>query len=142
MKMVGVSRFDFPTKEDRDNYKALAMKLYFDDSTKSIITHLVGKGVDREVAGMGLVEEARRRAFEICNGTMRSEIFLHESCIYLEAFRRMVEDWGWRVIQVYDCFYVRLDDGMDEDETLRAIDRLVADCADWYRINFRGGPTF
>lgn len=131
--------FRFPTKTDRDNFKVLAMKLYFDDAPGSIVIHLVGKGVSREVASKSLVTEARRRALDVCGGTIRSEIFLHESCIYLEAFRRMVEDWGWRVIQVYDSFYVRHDDGMDAEATFSAIDKLIADCAYWYQATFLRG---
>ena len=133
--------FEFPTAQDRDNYKALAMKLYFDDSAKSIVHHLVGKGVDKCDASEGVIEEARKRMFDVCGASLKSEIFLHEGCIYLEAFRRMVEERRWRVIQVYDGFYIRLDDGMEEAAVKDEVDRIVTDCAYWYRDKFLGGST-
>lgn len=133
--------FEFPTAQDRDNYKALAMKLYFDDSAKSIVHHLVGKGVDKVYASEAVVEEARKRMFAVVGKSLKSEIFLHEGCIYLEAFRRMMEERRWRVIQVYDGFYVRLDDGMDEVAVKSELDRIITDCAYWYLGKFLGGSN-
>ena len=136
--MVGM---DFPTTKDRDNYKAFAMKLYFDSSARSIVNHLVGKGVDKMSASEAVVEEARKRMFAVVGKPLKSEIFLHEGCIYLEAFRRMVEERKWRVIQVYDGFYVRLDDGMDAKKVFDEVDRIVTDCAYWYLDNFFGSSA-
>ncbi len=136
--MVGM---EFPTKKDRDNYKAFAMKLYFDSSSRSIVNHLVGKGVDLASASEAVVEEARKRMFEVVGKPLKSEIFLHEGCIYLEAFRRMVEERKWRVIQVYDGFYVQLNDGMDEADVFNEADQIITDCAYWYLDKFLGSPT-
>ncbi len=136
--MVGM---EFPTKKDRDNYKAFAMKLYFDSSSRSIVNHLVGKGVDLASASEAVVEEARKRMFEVVGKPLKSEIFLHEGCIYLEAFRRMVEERKWRVIQVYDGFYVQLNDGMDEADVFNEADQIITDCAYWYLDKFLSTPT-
>ena len=136
-----MSGFEFPTPKDRDNYKALAMKLYFDSSAGSIVNHLVCKGVDKGSASEAVVEEARKRMFAIVGKSLKSEIFLHEGCIYLEAFRRMVEERKWRVIQIYDCFYVRRDAGMDEAKVCEEVDHLVEDCACWYLDKFFGSST-
>ena len=136
-----MSGFEFPTPKDRDNYKALAMKLYFDSSAGSIVNHLVGKGVDKGSASEAVVEEARKRMFAVVGKSLKSEIFLHEGCIYLEAFRRLVEERKWRVIQVYDCFYVRLDAGMDEAKVIEEVDHIVENCAYWYLDKFVGTST-
>ena len=53
----------------------------------------------------------------------------------------MVEERKWRVIQIYDCFYVRRDAGMDEAKVCEEVDHLVEDCACWYLDKFFGSST-
>ena len=53
----------------------------------------------------------------------------------------MVEERKWRVIQVYDGFYVRLDDGMDEADVFNEADQIITDCACWYLDKFFSSPA-
>lgn len=130
-----MSGIDFPTKEDRENYKhGAAMKLYFEPGTNSIINHLSCKGLDKSyLKGVNpTIEEARQRMHKILGGSLYSEIFLHESCIYLEAYRRMVEEKGWRVIQIFDGFYIKQEPWMNEYQIKEEIAKIIEESALWY----------
>lgn len=134
-KMAG---FDFKTKEDRNHYKHFCMSLYFCNSAKSILANYYRKqlnmGVDKDEL-LEAVEEARIRMFETIGESYRSEIFVAESCIYLEAYRRMVEEMGWRVIQVYDGFYIE----NGNEKTIEQARKIVEECAYWYLKKYWNG---
>ena len=120
---------EFPSKESRNFYKQFAMSLYFENSVDSIRNHLLKKGIG------SLNDEALNAAWNrmrfILGNPMKSEIFIHEGCIYLEALRRMIEN-HWKVIQVYDGFYVQKQSGITPDD----IRNIIEDSAYWYRNTF------
>ena len=139
-RMVG---FDFPSAEDRDNYKhGLAMKLFFENSPKTLTTHLMRKGMDRATIFnyKQTVKIAWDKMRDFIGEPIKSVIFLHEGCIYLEAFRRMVEDRGWEVVQVYDGFYIRRD-GRNGDDVIREAASIVEQSAYWYQRTFLSGEN-
>lgn len=134
-KMAG---FDFKTKEDRNHYKHFCMSLYFCNSAKSILANYYRKQLDMGVGRDELlktIEEARARMLDTIGHSYRSEIFVAESCIYLEAYRRMVEEKGWRVIQVYDGFYIENGD----EKTVEQARKIVEECAYWYLRKYWNG---
>ena len=133
-EMAGIK---FPDEEARKQYKAFAMKLYFEPSTSAIATHLAMKSLDKTFLQQNekYLTMAWNRMRECLGSSFQSEIFLHEGCIYLEAFRRMVEEKHWRVIQVYDGFYVKKD-GMDSIQIKNEMQQIVEDSAYWYRNTF------
>lgn len=127
--------------EARANYKLLAMSLYFENSPQSLVAHYKAKGLNLPYSDEELVSainEARGRMRDVCGESCRSEIFVAESCIYLEAYRRMVEEKGWQVVEVYDGFHIRLVDGMDAREVRDEAARIVEDCAYWYINKYFG----
>ena len=130
--------FKFDTKEERNHFKYLSMQLYFENSAASQLSHYVLKGLDESFQDKNyivpVIEEARWRQRQFCGESIRSKIFIHESCIYMEAFRRMVEEKGWRVIQVYDGFYIK--DG--NEETAREARKIVEESAYWYLERYYG----
>lgn len=134
-KMAG---FDFKTNEDRNHYKHFCMSLYFCNSAKSILANYYRKqlnmGIDKDEL-LEAVEEARIRMFETIGESYRSEIFVAESCIYLEAYRRMVEEMGWGVIQVYDGFYIE----NGNEKTVEQARKIVEECAYWYLKKYWNG---
>lgn len=111
---------EFDSKEQRDQYKLFAMKLYFDKSIKKLRHHTV-MGRDRNVLNMTdddlemTLNEMKNRMTDVIGNTYDSEIFLHESCIYMDLCKELLER-GFKVVQVYDGFYVNKDNGMTEEE--------------------------
>ena len=111
---------EFDGREQRDQYKLFAMKLYFDKSIKKLRHHTV-MGRDRNVLNMTdddletTLEEMKNKMTDVIGNTYDSEIFLHESCIYMDLCRELL-DRGFKVVQVYDGFYVNKDNGMTEEE--------------------------
>ena len=109
----------------------LAMRLYFAESDKSCMSHILALGRDVEdvcsrVDGWHVIQEARRRMFDAIGPGYGSEIFLHESCIYVKALRKLMER-GEKALLVYDCFYV-----LDSSLTSRDVEKVVRECADEY----------
>lgn len=125
--------------DERDLYKrGLAQRLYFAESDKSCMAHILALGRDVEdvcsrVDGWHVVQEARRRMFDAVGDGYGSEIFLHEAAIYIKALRKLLER-GEKALLVYDCFYV-----IDSNLTARDIEKVVREAAvEYYRKWFAG----
>ena len=93
----------FATRKDRDIFKKIAMRLYFgginqlgvqvENRFKEISKELGGNYVyDKDRAGriQDIMSEQKLMAVESIGGFFDSEIFLHESCIYLNVYRDIV----------------------------------------------------
>ena len=111
----------FESTEDRDVFKKIAMRLYFgginqlgvqvENKFKDIATKLGKKySYDRERAKLiqEIMSDQKLLAIEQIGGFFDSEIFLHESCIYLNIYKDIV-DSGIRCTQIYDSFYFNAD---------------------------------
>ena len=61
----------------------------------------------------------------------RSEIFLHESCIYTQVAHR-IRQMGYRLIQIYDGFFTNKPLGE------KAFDEIVKECALDYYDKWKG----
>lgn len=118
--------------KQRALYKhGLAMRLYFAESDKSCMSHILALGRDAEdvcsrVDGWHVVQEARRRMFESIGPGYGSEIFMHEACIYVRALRKLLER-GEKVLLVYDCFYL-----LNSSMTARDVEKVVRETANEY----------
>jgi len=127
------------TPKEREWYKhGLAQRLYFAESDKSCMSHILALGRDVEdvcsrVDGWHVVQEARRRMFAAVGPGYGSEIFMHEAAIYIKALRKLLES-GEKAILVYDCFYL-----LDSNLTARDIERVVKESAvEYYKKWFAG----
>ena len=109
----------FKSDDDRDIFKKIAMRLYFgginqlgvqvENKFKEIANKLGKKYVyDKERARFiqDIMSEQKLLAIEKIGGFFDSEIFLHESCIYLSIYKDIV-DSGIRCTQIYDSFYFK-----------------------------------
>lgn len=109
---------------DRSTYKSLAQRLYFCHSAAEVFNALKPRPADPQ----GLLDRATmERAARLCYGketeqairarlevywaamraivnSYRSEIFFHESCLYLDLLEALTAR-GYKVGQVYDGFY-------------------------------------
>ena len=111
----------FESTEDREIFKKIAMRLYFgginqlgvqvENKFKEIATKLGEKySYDRERAKIiqEIMSDQKLLAVEQIGGFFDSEIFLHESCIYLNIYKDIV-DSSIRCTQIYDSFYFNAD---------------------------------
>ena len=116
----------------------LAMRLYFAESDRSCMAHILALGRDAEdvcsrVDGWHVIQEARRRMFDAVGPGYGSEIFLHEACIYVRALRKLMEK-GEKAILVYDCFYL-----LDTTMTARDVETVVREAAVEYYTKWFAG---
>ena len=125
------------TKEERNLYKApLAMKLYFSPSVdkaiaSSVFQHSETKELFEKLEARDTLAEARKRMFDVIGPSFRSEIFLHESCIYTQVAHRL-RIMGFKVIQIYDGFFT------DRELEQSVFDEIVKECALKYYHRWEG----
>ena len=109
----------FATRDDREVFKKIAMRLYFgginqlgvqvENKFREIANKLEKKysyDKDRARRIQDIMCEQKLIAVENIGGFFDSEIFLHESCIYLNVYKDIVKS-GIRCSQVYDSFYFK-----------------------------------
>ena len=107
----------FKSDDDRDIFKNIAMRLYFGginqlgvqvESKFKEIANKLGKKYVYDHARASHIQDIMREqkllAIEKIGGFFDSEIFLHESWIYLNIYKDIV-DSGIRCTQIYDSFY-------------------------------------
>ena len=125
--------FEFKSNEERNLFKSpLAMKLYFSSSIdKAISTSIYNststKELFKKLNAKDVLQEARDNMLNVIGSSYRSEIFLHESCIYTQVAHK-IRQMGYRLIQIYDGFFT--DKPIDE----KTFDEIVKKCAlDYYQ---------
>lgn len=115
-----MSGIHFKDKAERKLFKGLFLPVYFSSSPKQIIAHF--KRQAREVSYVFSEDdwniawnEVSLALHNIRNtvGQIGTVVFLHESCVCANAMLRMLQE-GWRVLQIYDGYYIRTD-GTEED---------------------------
>lgn len=97
--------YEFADKEDRDNYKSFAMRLYFGKSADEVYDkmwkrHIIEKNDENKLAISKLYDKMR----EVIGKTLGNEVFLHESCILMRLANKLYKA-GFMHYQVYDGFY-------------------------------------
>lgn len=113
---------EFQSDADRQAYKSLCMALYF-DRPKCIIIHnqLKTPNMLRKYGAKPIEDEliAAKQSMENFTGrSFDSEIFLHESLMYIDfvyALRKKKVD----VVQIYDGFYFSRKDLIDVESLMR-----------------------
>ena len=118
----------FKSNDDRDIFKKIAMRLYFgginqlgvqvENKFKEIANKLgENYAYDHERARFiqDTMSEQKLIAIEKIGGFFDSEIFLHESCIYLNIYKDIV-DSGVRCTQIYDSFYFNADSNINVNQ--------------------------
>ncbi len=125
--------FEFKSNEERNLFKSpLAMKLYFSSSIdKAISTSIYNststKELFKKLNAKDVLQEARDNMLNVIGSSYRSEIFLHESCIYTQVAHK-IRQMGYRLIQIYDGFFTNKP--LDE----KTFDEIVKKCAlDYYQ---------
>lgn len=133
-KMAG---FEFATKDERNLYKSpLAMKLYFSPSIDKAIStstyqHDETREVFKKLNARHVLERAKDNMLNTIGESYRSEIFLHESCIYTQVAHK-IRSMGYQLIQIYDGFFTN--EPLDE----KVFDEIVKECALEYYEKYKG----
>ncbi len=119
---------EFDTRQDRNNFKYLCMYLFFEKSSNTLFNHIKQR-IPVSINTIG--EEAVKKDIEkrlwslnqAIGDTCKSEVFLHESCIYLdvaiELFKRKI-----KFVQIYDAFYT--------ESYVSDLEEITAKCAEEY----------
>lgn len=115
-----MSGIRFKDKEERQLFKGLFLPVYFSNSADQIIARFNRKALRKSVPyskdewKIARTEVSMALSnIEKTVGQLGTVVFLHESCICANAMLRMLQE-GWRVLQIYDGFYIRTD-GTKED---------------------------
>ena len=112
----------FDSKADRDAYKRICMRLMFGklsqlgNQVERRLSKLEDKQYDRarrEVI-QDTMSEAKINMYEALGSSYDSEIFLHESCIYVDMLSKMPNNQN--ISLVYDCFYYKSDYQLNIDD--------------------------
>ena len=105
----------FDSKADRDAYKKICMRLMFGkmnqlgNQVERTLSKLENKQYDRARRAViqDTMAEAKINMYEALGSSYDSEIFLHESCIYIDMLSKMPNNQN--ISLVYDCFYYKSD---------------------------------
>lgn len=110
-------QFDSP--DMRNAFKSLCMPMFFERSDATYIRNILNKiesfrntSSHRKQAIVDKLLSYRHKMLKVLGPSFQSEIFLHESCIYMHTLYELVKQ-GWQVAQVYDGFYA-----IHQDKTL------------------------
>lgn len=116
-------------KEKEILLKTMCLKFYFNPTSKSISKALFGNSDYRKTAECEkIINQILANLKNLKIAEVGSEIFLHESCIYL-LVRKELANRGIKCCQVYDSFYFR------KSEMPTDIANIVKECAlKYYQI--------
>lgn len=96
----------FASREARKAFKDACNMVYFNKTAKGALKSFLNKyQVSDGSVDEDYFAELKKRIESTVGKSYDSEIFLHESCIYIRALKSMCDE-GIRTIPVYDCFYV------------------------------------
>ena len=129
--------FDFKSKDERNLFKSpLAMKLYFANSIDEVVSRSSyqdtrTKEFFKEINAREFLEKAQENMLNVIGNSYRSEIFLHESCIYTQVAHK-IRELGYTLVQIYDGFFTNKP--LDE----KSFDEIVKDCALDYFKKWQG----
>ena len=122
-----MSGIHFKSKEERKLFKGLFLPVYFSSSPEQIIAHfqrqarLVSYKFSEDEWNLAYNEVAEA-LYNIGNtvGQIGTVVFLHESCVCANAMLRMLKEEGWRVLQIYDGYYIKTDGTEADAEAKRS----------------------
>jgi hypothetical protein len=145
LQLETVSYEEYKKLGIREYFKDMFMRVAFDKSPAKMASNVKGVWNNTEVRSRLTEEqfeeynnEMKRIAKEyftaylaaakkVLGGNLDTELFLHESCIYLLVAKK-IREMGIKLVQVYDGFYT--------DKKVENIEKIVEDCALEYYSEF------
>lgn len=121
-------------EEQRQICKYGFMDCFFDTTLDSIVNHTFF-ALKKNGFGKPFTEDAVKHEYgmylqaveSVCGKSIGSEIFFHESNIYIEVLKTILED-GFDCVTCYDCFYASKK-GVTQDEFEKYMDNLITKTA-------------
>ena len=109
--------------EVREAIKGLHMRGYFDNETMTAVH--INNQIKLNYDNVKEEMSKYRQAIVSAEGgnTFGSEVFFHESCIYLDVLYELLKK-GFDVLQIYDAFYSKKE-GMSNEEFETLVRRIV-----------------
>lgn len=128
----------FASDPERLAYKVFKMRTYFDKGN-AIVSHImpIFKGVDKADL-LKLVDADVARQEKVIGKSFKSEVFVYESCLYMELVHRLREA-GIDVVQVYDGFYS--DNPELEAKSKEILQKIVSEIEKKYSEYFQINQT-
>ena len=119
--------------ELREVIKKLHMRRYF-DTEKEIRNHTrnaMGHHVENKAEVDAIMKAYQKAVIKAEGGKLYgTEIFLHESCIYLDVLKELLDN-GFFCWECYDAFYARKE-GVTQEEFEKYVEALVEEKANAY----------
>ena len=125
----------FASPQERKDFKTICMPLYF-DYTNSIVRHneyrtpQTLQAYEKSEINAAL-HNAAESMLAFTGDKLDSEIFLHESLLYIDFVYRLREELKLDVVQIYDGFYLR--EGSITNESL---EHIMRQCALQYKVEY------
>lgn len=130
----------FRNKEARGKFKVTCNIVNFCNDTKKACAAYRNKFSSRakNVQLLPIFDDLKRRIIESF-GKFDSEIFLHESCIYIGALYRLIKA-GYKAVMLYDAIYLEHKD-KSEEEISEMLGLFLNDSFNEYYNKFIKSPT-
>lgn len=127
---------EFESSEARKQFKQLCNMVYFNASSASAFQSFKKQyDIDDSLKDgyIGYIESLRNKILETIGNFYDSEIFMHESCIYIGAIKELYIMSQERAIPVYDCFYVECKPETKCDHTYIMKAAIMASANNYYK---------
>jgi hypothetical protein len=96
---------EFESREDRREFKTICNTVYFTSTAREAARRFIERkqldNYNEEL--LNIFGDLKTKITDVIGKSYNSEIFMHESCIYIDAMKRMM-DIGYKVLPIYDCF--------------------------------------
>ena len=127
------------TPEIRKYVKKNHMRGYF-DSASTIGPHM-RRFLHSQDKSIDEVMKRFKQAVEVAEGgtTMDSEVFYHESCVYMDVLKELLER-GFKVWEVYDSWYAKKDN-VSQEEYDRTVEEILQEKTDRYYRQTQNGKN-
>lgn len=112
--------------------KDIFVRVYFENSIKSAFNHIKkqihNRGIDFDESILLTYIKEIDQAITSCFGkSLGSEVFFHESNVYILALEKLIDD-GFDVVTCFDSFYAHKK-GVNQNDFNSYMDKLLEDCA-------------
>ena len=130
-KISGELNNPWNTKQ-RCAIKDIFVRVYFENTVKSAFTHIKRKIKDNgfnvdENETLTYVTDINKAITSCFGKSLGSEIFFHESNVYILALEQLLND-GFDVVTCFDSFYAHKK-GVSQKDFNSYMDKLLEDCA-------------
>lgn len=95
----------FESTEDRNEFKTICNTVYFTSTAREAVRKFIDRKKldDYNPELLNIFDALKTKITNVIGKSYNSEVFMHESCIYIGAIKRMM-DLGFKVLPIYDCF--------------------------------------